>query len=150
MRYITNKTYCNTVVGGGWGSNASLSKVTATIKRMSWAPWFAMHWLTCHECHSSDAGTCWCNNLQELASPLGNWHPHLQYVKKQQVTPKQKLQYMEVCCWFIAHYEAQGEAFLPWTVIGDQVNIHHFQPEVKIESMEWCQPTSSLKWYLRW
>ena len=45
----------------------------------------------------------------------------------------------------LSRYEADGESFLLRIVNGDETWIHHFEPQIKIQSMEWYHPKSPRK-----
>jgi len=42
-------------------------------------------------------------------------------------------------------FDAKGEAFLFQTVIGDENWVHHYELEMKRQSMEWHHPQSPKK-----
>jgi histone-lysine N-methyltransferase SETMAR len=61
------------------------------------------------------------------------------------LTDDQKNVRKEVCSDLLSRYEADGESFLSRIVTGDEIWIHHFEPETKRQSVEWRHPTSPLR-----
>jgi hypothetical protein len=45
----------------------------------------------------------------------------------------------------LERFDAEGEAFMPQIVTGDETWAHHYQPETKRQSMEWHHPQSPRK-----
>jgi hypothetical protein len=42
------------------------------------------------------------------------------------------------------NYHHEGEAFLQWTVTGDETLVHHYEPASKCQSMAWKHTSSSM------
>lgn len=47
-----------------------------------------------------------------------------------------------VATYLLYQYDTGGEGILSHIVVGDETLVHHFQPESKLQSMEWCHMTS--------
>jgi len=45
----------------------------------------------------------------------------------------------------LEHFDAEGEAFLSRIITGDETWAHHYEPEMKRQSMEWHHPQSPRK-----
>jgi transposase len=59
------------------------------------------------------------------------------------LTEEHKEQRKIICSELLARYEAEGDDFLSTIVTDDETWIHHFEPETKMQSMEWHHKTSS-------
>ena len=64
-----------------------------------------------------------------------------QYVPRQ-LTLEMKTQREEMCIHLLKRYNKEGEAFLERVVTGDESCVHHFDPESKVQSMEYRHKTS--------
>ena len=60
-----------------------------------------------------------------------------------QLTLENKIQRKEMCIHLLKRYNKEGEAFLERVVTGDESWVHHFEPESKVQSMEYRHKTSS-------
>jgi hypothetical protein len=49
---------------------------------------------------------------------------------------------MDACHELLQKNKTEGNGVLLHTVTGDESWVHHFQPEMKTESKEWCHSTS--------
>lgn len=130
--------------------------MSAGVRRTSRAPWFATLW--------PQLSLLWCWNMLSSsfirtdASQTGSWHLSFQSAKE---GPTQLSRYScvyevdsskshtwtqnsakDICSDLLAHCEADREAFLSQTVTDDEIWIHHFKSETKMQSMEWHHPTS--------
>jgi len=47
---------------------------------------------------------------------------------------------LDICEWLLDRYGAGGDHFLERIVTGDEIWIHHYEPESKCQSMEWKNP----------
>ena len=63
------------------------------------------------------------------------WVPRL-------LTLEMRTQRKEVCIHLLKQYNKEGEAFLERVVTGDESWVHHFDPESKVQSMEYRHKTS--------
>ncbi|PNF40177.1 hypothetical protein B7P43_G08263 [Cryptotermes secundus] len=52
---------------------------------------------------------------------------------------------MEVCQELLHQFEAESDKFLDSTVTGDETWCHHYEPESKIQSVEWQHPDTPRK-----
>ena len=59
-----------------------------------------------------------------------------------QLTLEMKTQRKEMCIHLMKRYNKEGEAFLERVVTGDESWVHHFDPESKVQSMEYRHKTS--------
>ena len=59
-----------------------------------------------------------------------------------QLTLEMKMQRKEMCIHLMKRYNKEGEAFLERVVTGDESWVHHFDPESKVQSMEYQHKTS--------
>ena len=50
-----------------------------------------------------------------------------------------------ICSELLERFDAEGEAFLSRIVTGDETWAHHYQPEMKRQSIEWHHPQSPRK-----
>jgi hypothetical protein len=58
------------------------------------------------------------------------------------LTVKNKTDRKAISSELLVRFEADREASLSWIVIGHEMWVHHFEPETKRQSMEWCHPDS--------
>ena len=50
-----------------------------------------------------------------------------------------------ICSELLERFDAEGEAFLSRIITGDETWAHHYEPEMKRQSMEWHHPQSPRK-----
>ena len=71
-----------------------------------------------------------------LTAILGYRKVSARWVPRQLATAL-KDQRMQVCLELLNRFEQNGDAFLPRIVTGDESRVHHYDPESKIQSMEY-------------
>jgi hypothetical protein len=77
------------------------------------------------------------NAVQEMIGSLGywkicaRWAPHL-------LTEDHKVQQKAISSQILWRYRDEGDDLLLIIVTGDKSSFHHFDPETKQQSMEWC------------
>jgi hypothetical protein len=54
-----------------------------------------------------------------------------------QLTDEQKWAWVELCLQFLQQYCEEGEAFLQWIVIGNEMWVDHYEPASNHQRMEW-------------
>ena len=59
-----------------------------------------------------------------------------------QLTPELKERRMDACEELMRRHETEGDAFFQRVVTGDEIWVHHFQPEMKMTGREWRHSTS--------
>jgi len=63
----------------------------------------------------------------------------------QSLTTEHRRQSKAICSELLEHFDAEGEAFLSRIITGDETRAHHYEPEIKRQSMEWHRPQSPRK-----
>jgi len=61
------------------------------------------------------------------------------------LTQEYKEHCMQVFRDLLNHYKAEGDSFLDCIIIGDEMWCHHYEPESKLQSMEWQHVNSPSK-----
>jgi len=62
-----------------------------------------------------------------------------------ELTAEHKCKRVEICQRSLDRYNNEGEEFLSRIVTGDETWVHHYEPESKMQSMEWKHPDSPAK-----
>jgi hypothetical protein len=95
--------------------------------------------------HAGLAATCVSKgSVNNIINALGYAKVCARWVPRS-LTDDQKTVRKEVFSDLLSHYEADGESFLSRIVTGDEIWIHHLEPETKRQSVEWRHPTSPLR-----
>ena len=58
-----------------------------------------------------------------------------------ELTEERKGKRLDICSRYLAHY-CEGDNFLQQIVTGDETWIHHYEPKIKRQSMQWKHPSS--------
>jgi len=59
-----------------------------------------------------------------------------------ELTEERKRKRLDVCFQHLARYREEGDNFLQQIVTGDEMWIHHYEPESKRRSLQWKHPSS--------
>ena len=91
------------------------------------------------------------NELSVLKGSANNTTTALGYSKMYacwvpwSLTEHHKSVQKEVCLDLFSQNRADGKSFLSQIITGDKTQIHHFEPQIKRQLMEWHHPTSPQK-----
>jgi len=62
-----------------------------------------------------------------------------------QLTMLHKQTRLDICQQNLDRYDKDGDAFLDRNITGDEIWVHHYEPECKRQSMEWKHPHSPFR-----
>jgi len=64
-----------------------------------------------------------------------------------ELTEDHKRKRLDICSRHLARYREEGDNFQQQIVTGDETWIHHYEPEIKRQSMQWKHPSSRIAKY---
>jgi histone-lysine N-methyltransferase SETMAR len=77
-------------------------------------------------------------NVLQYQKVCARWVPYM-------LTVEMKASRVEICQQLLSHYEKEGEEFLHNIMTADETWVHHYEPEIKRQSMEHHQKVSHVK-----
>ena len=71
--------------------------------------------------------------LTGMTKVLARWVPRM-------LTDDQKRSWLDISGYLLSHYEDDPGDFIDRVVTQDETWVHHFDPESKLQSMQWKHP----------